>query len=102
MVLLPHKIGGLLFQVVYHIGNALTRFDTNKQMDMVLVYLVYLDTEVSVLLLGNFHSGQKVVSYRIEHLSTVLGREDYVVSKEGLGVVKAFVLAHTENIVKNL
>ena len=65
-----------MFQVVYHIGNALTRFDTNQQMDMVLVYLVYLDTEVAVLLLGIFHSSKKVITDRIEYLSTVLGRED--------------------------
>ena len=76
MVLLPHKIGGLLFQVVYHIGYALARLYANQQMDVVLVYLVNLDTEVPVLLLGNFHGGKKVITDRIQYLPTVLGRED--------------------------
>ena len=94
-MLLPHKIGGLLFQVVCHIGYTFARLYADKQMDMVLVYLVNLDTEVPVLLLGNFHGGQKVISDRIEYLPTVLGREDYVIPKECLGVVEALILAHT-------
>lgn len=76
MMLLPHKISGLLFQVVYNISYAFARLYADKQMDMVLVYLVNLDTEVPILLLGNFHSGQKVVTDRIEYLPTVLGRKD--------------------------
>ena len=76
VVFLPHKIGGLLFQVVYHIGYAFARLYADKQMDMVLVHLVYLDTEVPVLLLGYFHCRKEVVSDRIQYLPTVLGRED--------------------------
>ena len=75
VMLLPHKIGGLLFQVVGYIGYAFTRLYADKQVYVVLVYLVYLDSEVPVLLLGCFHCRKEVVPDRIQYLPTVLGRE---------------------------
>lgn len=75
VVLLPHKIGGLLFQVVDYIGNTFARLYADKQVYVVLVYLVYLYAEVSVLLLGCFHCRKEVVPYRIQYLPTILGRE---------------------------
>lgn len=76
VVLLPHKIGRLLFQVVDYIGNTFARLDADKQVYVVLVYLVYLDSEVPVLLLGYFHCCKEVVPDRSQYLPTVLGRED--------------------------
>jgi len=73
VMLFPHKIGGLLFQIVNHIGNTFARLYADKQMDMVLVYLVYFYAEVSVLLLSYLHCGQQVIPNRIQNLPSVLG-----------------------------
>jgi len=101
MVLLPHKISGLLFEVMYYIGYRFTWFDADKQMDMVMVYLIYLYTEVAVLLLGYPHCFKKVVSYRIKHLPPVLGREDKMIPQESLCMVESFIFTHISiNIVK--
>ena len=102
MVLLPHNISGLLLEVVYNLRNGLIWLDTDEQMDMVLVNLVYLNLEVPVLLLRDLHCFKKVVSYRIENLPPVLGREDKMIPQEGLCMVKSFILAHNSNIVKFL
>lgn len=76
MMLLPHKICRLLLEVVYNSRDSLIWLYADQQMDMVLVYLVYFYTEVSVLLLGYFHCCKEVISNRIQYLPTVLGRED--------------------------
>ena len=100
-MLLPHKICRLLFEVVYNLRDRLIRLDTDEQMDMVVVYLVYLNLEVPVLLLCVLHRFKEVVSYRIEHLSPILGREDKMIPQEGLCMVESFILAHISiNIVK--
>ena len=101
VVFLPHKICRLLLEVVYHPRNGLIRFDTDEQMDMVLVYLVYFNLEVSVLLLCGLHCFEEVIPDRIQYLPSVLGREDKMIPQEGLCVVESFILAHTSiNIVK--
>lgn len=90
-----------MLEVVYNTRDGLIRLDTDEQMDMVLVYLVYFYLEVSVLLLCYLHCDQQVISDRIKHLPSVLGREDDMIPEESLCVVKSFIFAHTPiNIVK--
>ena len=92
-----------MLEVVYNSRDSLIWLYADKQMDMVLVYLVYFYTEVSVLLLGYFHCCKEVISNRIKHLPTILGREDKMIPQEGLCVVKSFIFAHTPlNIVKKI
>ena len=101
MMLLPHNICRLLLEVMYNSSDRFIRFDTDEQVDMILVNLVYFYLEVPVFLLCYFHCGKQVISNRIEHLPPVLGREDEMITQKGLCMVKSFIFAHTHiNIVK--
>ena len=102
VMLLPHKIGRLLFQVMDDIGNTLAWLDAYKQVYMVLVYLVNLDAEIAVPFLCIPHCSKQVIPYRIEAFPTVLRGKYKMISKECLGVVEAFIFAHVLNIVKFL
>ena len=100
VMLLPHKVGRLLLQVMDDIGNTLARLDAYKQVYMVLVYLVNLDAEIAVPFLGIPHCSKQVIPYRIEAFPSVLRGKYKMISKECLGVVEAFIFAHVLNIVK--
>ena len=71
-------------------------------MDVVLIDFFDFDAEVPVFILCCFHGGKQIFTDSIEQFSSVFSREDQMISKKGFCVVETFVLAHTENIVKNL